>query len=232
MSDFMTNFSAIMRAEIDMLDSVAQNAANTNTTGYRSERSALASTGFADSIRPENGSLSVKSVSEENGSLKVTQRNFDFAIMGQGWFSIEHEDGMRMTRNGSFSVNKDGVLVNGQGLSVMGESGQITEVYSNTEVRADGAILNDGEVVDHLAIVIATQNAHISAMGDGLYLADGVVEKATDYKIIQGALESSNVDTAADMVRLMTVTRHIESLQRAMSSYDDLMNTGINQIGK
>ena len=49
--------------------------------------------------------------------------------------------------------------------------------------------------------------------------------------LVQGALEQSNVDVADETIRLMETTRHLESIQRAISTYDKVLEVGINRIG-
>ncbi len=230
MADYITGLAALMRAEVDSLNSVAQNSSNVNTVGYKAERSAVDSSfnqSLVDSMQV------VKSIDRSSGELKVTGRDFDFALMGDGWFAVKDTDGsVKLTRNGQFQLNSDGVLVNSNMLPVMGSSGEITQLDAGISVSQDGVISLNGSEIDKISVFFPHKDAQLKPETSGLYEIVGEYSEADNYKVIQGALEMSNVDVAADMVRLMETTRHIESIQRAITSYDQLMNVGINQIGK
>ncbi|MOA19363.1 flagellar basal body rod protein FlgG [compost metagenome] len=69
-------------------------------------------------------------------------------------------------------------------------------------------------------------------MGNGLYMSQSEMVPASNYVLHQGMQERSNAALGNDMVRMMEVTRHVESMQRALSSYDGMLESGINQLGK
>jgi flagellar basal body rod protein FlgG len=87
-------------------------------------------------------------------------------------------------------------------------------------------------VVDSLRIVKVADEGALTAVGNGLYMANAPLTNATGFVVYQGAQERPNVDMTADMVRMMEVSRHIESMQRAIVAYDGVLNSGINQLGK
>ena len=58
------------------------------------------------------------------------------------------------------------------------------------------------------------------------------MKNAEQAKVVQGALTGSNVKLETDMTKMIEVSRHIEMMQRAMSAYDDVLDIGINQLGK
>ncbi len=229
MPDLISAMSAVMRAEIESLNTVAQNNANVNTRGYRAQRSVIASENFLEMISTGQNQLDlVHRATNANGSIEITNRAFDLAITGDAWFAIEGPEETLLTRNGKFHVNKENLLVNVDGYSVLGEGGPITVDSLEMNVSASGQILFDSTIADQLQLYASDK---VLPAGNGLYKSGAALEPAENYKIVQGALEKSNVDTSEEMVRLMETTRHIESLQRAMSTYDDLLETGIGEIG-
>lgn len=231
MSDVIMALSEVMRAEINSLNVIANNTANINTVGYRSERAVLNGEKFIKQISGNSEELLARSVELKNGSLSITTRPTDLAIQGNGWFVINTKDGKAITRNGHFTINNDNMLVTKEGHFVQSSKGDIEISSRDFRVLSDGSIMEGGGVSDALMIV-AVDTKNLDSLGNGLYrlgTADVVDSKAV---LVQGALENSNVDTANDMVRLMEATRHVETLQRAMSAYDQLLNTGINQLGK
>ncbi len=231
-SDFIMSISAIMRAEIETLDSIAQNSANTNTPGFKSQRSVLSSETFSALLQSgQNISSDVKSFDASPGKLDVTENPLNLAIVGEGWFLVDSGNEEVLTRNGLFKLDDNGNLVIQQGFPVLGENGRIFLESDNFVVERNGDLLSDGVVIDRLAIYQIDGHA-IESIGNGLYRPTGPVQLMEQANILQGALETSNVDTAADMVRLVETTRHIESLQRAIISYDQMIESAISDLGQ
>lgn len=235
MSDLIMQLAGVMQREIDSLQDVAQNAANANTVAYRASRS-FASMALPDAPEAkttdkfaaiEHGSqLSLK-----DGALQQTGKLTDLALAGNGWFVVQSGQDIRLTRDGRFNINSDGVLVNKAGWKVLGEQGEI-HVPADFKVDAAGVIHGNGNVIDQLRVVKAADDKTLVAEGDGLYSTVSVLLHANSFSVYQGAQERSNVETSADMVRLMEVSRHIESVQRALVAYDSMLSSGINQLGK
>ena len=171
-------------------------------------------------------------VSSKDGPLNVTGVKTDLAIRGNGWFVVETESGPLLTRDGRFRINEEGALIDRRGLPLLAENGSISGLHEQFSVMADGSINIENRAVAKLRIVSVSDSAQLKTKGDGLYEYSGDLVPATGAAVLQGAYESSNVDTAADMMQLMRTTRHIETMQRSMSAYDQILNTGINQLGK
>lgn len=231
MSDLIMQLSDVMQAEVRSLDHVAHNAANLATPGFRSERAVL-SNDFLSRVKSAEPVTAQQSVSLKDGSVSISNVATDLALRGNGWFVVEGGTGPMLTRDGRFQLSADGTLVTRNGYPVLGEDGAISGLDSTMRVSADGSITLNGAVVAKLKLVTPANPAALHAIGEGLYRHDGKFAPATGAVVVQGAYENSNVDTAADMMLLMRTTRHIETLQRSMSAYDQLLNTGINQLGK
>lgn len=156
-----------MIAQQARMDTVANNLANVDQTGYKRDTTLFKA--FPDMIirrenddglgitpagsydsRPFVGKLTTGvEVNEvytqfEQGALEKTENNFDFAIEGKGFFSVLTERGERYTRNGSFTINQDGTLVTHDGYPVLGENGPITVQTNNIMINERGEIqMND-----------------------------------------------------------------------------------------
>lgn len=231
MSELIMQLSEVMRAEVKSLDQLANNAANLSTPGFRSERTALGTDFLRAVAAGQQPSIEAR-VSVREGALQVTGQKTDLAIRGNGWFMLETAEGSVLTRNGRFRLTTEGELVDLTGARVLTESGAIAGLKPGFSVSADGAIRQDDNVVGKLQLASITDISNLRAIGDGKYRYFGELAPAKNAAVVQGAFESSNVDTAADMLLLMRTTRHIETLQRSMSAYDQVLNTGINQLGK
>ncbi|MNO96050.1 flagellar basal body rod protein FlgG [compost metagenome] len=100
------------------------------------------------------------------------------------------------------------------------------------EVDSRGEVLLDEQPVARLNLVRISDPTRLTAVGAGLYQYTGRLTPAQVYVVHQGVQERSNVALGNDMVKIMEVSRHVESMQRALSVYDGLLDTGINQLGK
>lgn len=238
MPDLIVTYSKVMRAEIDRLNLIAQNVANVNSVGYLARTSAIDGSGFLELIAGSSGNSLATSTSREASALAETGINTNIAVVDDAWFVIKKDTGeLHITRSGSFHVNQEGVLRFGNDYTVMGESGEITNVTPEMTVMANGDVLGERGFVDQLRLVKTANAAKIGAVGDGAYrvnMADGHINNVEEggKQVLQGALNTSNVKVGDEMVRLTEITRHIESVQRAMSAYDDMLKSAINELGK
>lgn len=233
--------SQVIQQEFNALKTVSQNTANLNTVGYRSEGvfSTLATASsnnrtFSDIEQRQM----VSYINSNNGSYINTNRALDFALSGKGWFVAANKDGFLITRDGHFHVDKKGYLLTEQGLTVLGKEGQpiIIEEKDLDSLKVDnkGYIhgLNNDIILNQILVVHAESN-DIKAEGNALYSASQVRQiDSNEYQLFQGKLEQSNTMMSQDMVKIMELSRHIESLQRAVNAYDNLLDSGINQLGK
>lgn len=232
MSDLILNLAAVIQREIDVVGGVAQNTANANTVGYKAMRTFSTLSGAASAAPTAADMVIANRVSKMDGMLKFTGRDTDLALSGNAWFVVKTPDGLRLTRDGRFHRAEDGALVNANGWSVMGTQGAIQLGEHAITVGKDGQITADGSVNHRLMLVSINQQAEVRLDKAGLYVTDTPWDEPGQYAVHQGMLEQSNVELGADMVRMMEASRHIESVQRALSAYDNVLSSGINQIGK
>ena len=241
MTDPIMQLAQVIQQEFNALKTISQNTANINTIGYRSENvfSTLSSSlnttkTFSDLAQRQTTSY----LNANNGSFLETNRELDFALSGKGWFVVATNDGFSLTRDGHFHIDKNGYLLTRHGLSVLGKEAKpiiISEKDLDTlKVDSNGNI-NDAEnnVSINQILVVFAESDDIKAEGNALYSASAVKQaEPNEYRIFQGKLEQSNAVMSQDMVKIMELSRHIESLQRAVNTYDNLLDNGINQLGK
>ena len=222
MSQFISAIARYLSNDLRELDAVSQNVANMGTTGYRAER---LRTDFRTGMSAPEPMLDLA-----DGSLDVTGKPLDLAIQGPGFFVVNVDGQPLLTRDGQFHLDASRQLVDPAGHPVLGQSGPITLAHDRVHVDAAGKIVDGNQVVDSLRIVaIGTPDA-LHEMGGGLYTYSGA-EANWNGAIRQGALEHSNVDAGTEMVRLMELTRHAQSVQRAILAYDSAMQDGISHLG-
>jgi len=223
MSTIVSNIAGYLSRDVESLDVISQNVANMRTTGYRTAR-LRADFGVA------SGASAGHTLSLKDGSIDVTGGALDLAIEGNGFFVVSTEAGERLTRNGQLHVDAQGILVDSLGRQVLGDSGPIALDSGAVNIGNDGTISSAGQEVARLRIVGVASSDGLQALGDGLYAYSGT---PADWNgsLHQGALERSNVDPGVEMVRLMELTRHAQSIQHALQAYDAAMQNGISHLG-
>lgn len=229
MSDPVQTISRSLSADVRTLSSVSQNVANMHTPGYRAIRTMPAFLPGPTAEATLSSSVST-AIDERDGVLAQTGNPLDVALRGPGFFVIERGGRYLLARAGAFRSDQDGRLTNAAGDAVMGYSGELRLPAGDVRVARDGQIFVGDIAAGQLQIVAVAEPSRLEPAGDGAYAYDGPLAewKGT---VVQGAIERGNVDAAEETVRLMELTRHAESVQRAISVYDKAMDTGINQIG-
>jgi flagellar basal-body rod protein FlgG len=168
------------------------------------------------------------------GPLEQTGNPLDLALEGNGFFSIQTDQGIRYTRNGAFAINPDGALATDEGDPVMGEGGEIT--IDGSEVRIDGAgtVIVDGTAVDKLRIVTISDLNALRKVGKTLFQLDETQaseETQTYGGVQQGFLEGSNVNAVKAMTELIEVQRGYESYQKMIQTIGEIDTRVIGGVG-
>lgn len=223
MSNIIPGIARYLSNDVDALDVLSQNVANMRTSGYRAERLA---TDFSTGLLENTPTLDLA-----DGHLSTTGHPLDLAIHGPGFFAVDVNGQTMLTRNGQFHLDADQQLVDAAGHPVLGQSGAISLNHPNVHIDATGAITDGKDDVDTLRIVNVDKASSLRDMGDGLYSFSGNDDGQFIGRVQQGALEQSNVDPGEEMVRLMALSRHAQSVQRAIQAYDAALQEGINHLG-
>lgn len=168
------------------------------------------------------------------GSIKVTNCSTDFAIKGKGFFTVAVDGEERYTRDGSFGIDAEGYLVTKEGYRVMGESGEIWIDEGSMEVRSNGDVYVEGEWIDRLKLVDVENPEALMKTGNNLYNTrdEARIRSGIDGEILQGFIESSNVNSVKEMINMLTAYRSYESNQRVVMAYDNMINKAVNEIGR
>ena len=241
-----------MLDEQNRLDILTNNLANADTTGYKKEGCTTQSFDSVYGIKVKD--LTVGGVNENigklslgakigetyrdwsNGSFISTSSNYDFALSGEGMFSISFtnklgEESTLYTRDGSFQMNSEGYLVTKDGDFVLGENGpiQLPTDLSELSVQPTGEIYADGQYIDRFALVNFEDYNYVEAYGENLYRAvDGATFTDATATVNQGYLESSNINVVSEMVDMITIAREFESNQKVMTTIDEMLGKMVN----
>jgi len=233
-SGFYAACTALMGRD-QALDLVANNLANVSTPGFRAQHEVFRAVLASISGRPISGlnqainNYSVLGGSQPDlsqGNIEKTGNDLDLAIQGSGFFVVQSAKNNRVfTRNGNFHVSSKGKLVTADGDLVMGETGTIDIVGGPVNVSPDGTISVNGATAGRIKVVDFPPGTNLSNEGATNYSAPPKTEMpAKRASIVQGSLESSNVNPVASAVELVTLQRYAELMQRALSMFHTDMN--------
>ncbi len=210
------------------------NLANVSTTGFRADLQQFRSMpvfgpghptrAYAMSERP--------AIDFDKGSIVQTGRELDMAIKGDGWIAVQGRDGNEAyTRAGDFRTDANGILTTGAGLVVLGEGGPITippsekieiGVDGTISVRPQGAAPNQLAVVDRIKLVNPPE-AELTKGEDGLIRRENGEPAEADaaVQVVQGYVESSNVNASEALVNIIELSRRFELQVKMMKTADE-----------
>ncbi len=234
---------------------IANNLANVNTTGFKRDRAVfndliyqnLRQVGAQSSENTELPSglmlgTGVKVVATQKehsqGNIVQSGNSLDVAIQGKGYFQVLHPDGnIVYTRDGSFSLTADGVLVTPNGYELQPAMTVPTDATSLT-IGSDGvvSVLQSGDSsptqIGQIELAYFVNPQGLEPIGDNLYRetnASGGVNTAipgndSTGTLIQGALESSNVNVVEELVNMIETQRAYEMNSKAISTTDEMLS--------
>jgi len=221
-------------AKTDALDLTASNVANLNTTGYKAQmefyRSLEAHMGnqrlsALNQAVNDYGVLGGAAVDMKTGEFQKTGNDLDLAVQGSGFFVVQTAAGVRYTRNGNFHTDTAGHLLTATGDRVVGDQGPVELPGGTVTISSDGTISQQGAVVAQLKIVAFKAGTSLVPEGNSYYQAPaGSEQPADDPRLSQGMLESSNLNPIVATVGLITLQRHAQLLEQALSIFHSVFN--------
>jgi len=244
-----------MLAESLRTDVIANNLANADTVGYKKDvavskdfRSLLIRRINDGQDQPVIGSLGTGAMVDEvatnhtTGSMRPTGNNLDLAIEGSGFFAIQTPNGVRYTRNGSFTLSAQGDLVTHDGNRVLGTGGPINLANAKQlSVADDGRIMIREDVqggaadteAGTLQIVSFADERQLVKEGSTLFKANPGAQQAPATVLVRsGSLEQSNVNVVTEMVNMISGYRAYEFNSKAVQAHDELLDKAVNDVGK
>ncbi|MEQ1621386.1 MAG: flagellar basal-body rod protein FlgF [Methylococcales bacterium] len=218
----------------------ANNLANTQTSGFKSDLEQFRSMPVFGAGYPTR----VYAMTEKPGTdlsagaMQTTGAELDVAIKGEGYFAVQGPDGKEAyTRAGDLRVTPEGLLQTGGGLQIIGQNGPIAIPPSEKlTIGGDGTIsiipLGTGNAttlveVDRIKLV-KPDAALVEKRADGLLhlKGDQAIEASADVSVVQGALESSNVNAISAMVEMIELAKNFELQTKVMKNVDE--NSGVS----
>ncbi len=221
---------------------VANNLANMNTTGFKSENMLfeeyISPVGSAESFEFGDRDLSFvlddRTVGNFNvGALETTGNQLDVALQSEGFFAIQTPAGERYTRTGGFTLDPTGQLTTHDGFPVLGEDGPIIfdPDETNISITGDGAISGREGEIGRLRIVTFDDPQQLDRIGNNLFEGANPLLAETP-RVVQFARERSNVDPISEISQMIEVQRAYDQLANIMRQQNDLRETAIQRLGR
>lgn len=206
---------------------VSNNMANMNTAGYKQDdvifTSYLQQTPSAQGIGadPIYFTQDFASYADFNeGAFKETGNDLDVAIRGRGFFCIETNAGERYTRKGQFTLNEDGALTTTEGDIVLSENNApifFAPGEKEIMISESGDVMTENGIIGRLKIANFAQDDKLLKVSGVLFenQADNQVTYSSDNnRLMQGMVESSNVNAIAEMTNLIQIQRSYDYVQQ------------------
>jgi flagellar basal-body rod protein FlgG len=270
-----------MNVQQNRLDEIANNLANVDLNGYKKDTAIQKAFpemlmrrmnddgmykfpfGSVDTA-PIVGTLGTGVETNEvytnftQGPLKQTENDFDLAMEGSGFMTVQTPRGERLTRNGAFLVNSDGYLVTKTGDFVLGENGPIKLKKNNFVIDQDGTVWQNStfaaddkrlvsqaenqweniEKVDKLKIVDVSRKRYLEKQGNSYWRATDesgpaeIIGPDARPKVRQGFVEGANVNAVQEMVEMIEVNRAYDANQKTIQTEDALIGKLWNEVVK
>lgn len=222
------------------LDVVANNVANMNTTGFKSDRLI-----FSEFVAKNAGSLESKPVSFvqdketwtdfSEGPVRQTDNPLNVALVGSGFLAVETPNGISYTRDGRMLVSNDGTLVNTDGDPVLDADAapiMLPNGANNVSIGKDGMISNNGAAVARLGVFANDGPNGMNKLGNSAFQSAAELEPAERPQVLQGMLEDSNVNGISEMTNLINITRTYNHANSISESADELRKLTISKLGR
>jgi len=231
--------AAGMTAQQQRMDTLANDVANVNTTGYKhtrvafrdllytQDRAGVVSSGAGAAATPVGRGFA-------QGALRETGSKLDVAIEGDGFLQVRRADGTTaVTRDGSLRLDPNGRLTTQRGellqpaITVPAGTNQ-----ADISIAADGTVSAADRRLGRIQLVTVRAPQALQSAGDSLFVAtaaSGPAQAMPAGRMVQGALESSNVDLAEAMTQMMESQRSFQMASKAVQMQDQILQIA-NQV--
>ncbi len=229
-----------LRARMESLDMLANNLANTETGGYKTDREFYnlyvgeETAGSADAWPAALPVVEKPWTDFSQGTLRPTGNALDLGLSGKGFFAVDGPGGTLYTRNGNVRVSAAGQLVSAEGYPVrMAGGAKVTiQPSSALQVAPDGTMRQDGQTLGSIELVDFPDPGAVAKQGSSYFRSTQAPQPAASVEVQQGKLESSNVTPAESAVRLVSVMRQFEMLQKAVAMGAQMNRQAVEEVAR
>ncbi len=240
------------------MDTIAHNIANVQTVGYKSldvqfgdlVYDQVANRGIPQTLQAREKPIEIGTGSRvknilhrfKQGILQETSNSFDLAIEGEGFFGVQDENGViLLTRNGAFSQDADGNLVDSQGNHVVMDIYLPLSQFIGEDIAIDerGILTSTDQAgqtfeIGRIPLLDVPDKAMLSSVGENYFSvaiqADiFILDNEQSGKIHQGYLENSSVDLSKELTEMLITQRAYSINTRSIHAADEMWSM-VNQL--
>ena len=232
---------SFMTAQTRALDVTATNLANSGTAGFKAGRVL-----FSDWLARQNGTDGSRGRGpvayvqdratyrdQAPGTLTHTGNPLDLAIAGDGFFTVDTPRGPRLTRAGRFTPQPDGTIADDAGAALLDTAGQrlrLSAADVTLTVTADGALSSENGRIGRIGVVQPGDAMRMQAEGSTDLRSDSATDAVEQPRIVQGALEDSNVHPVIEMTRMMAGLRSFQFAAQFVEAEAGRVQSAIDKI--
>jgi flagellar basal-body rod protein FlgF len=223
-----------MKARMESLDMLANNIANTGTAGFKTDRE------FYGLYQKELPVIEKQWTDFSQGVLTPSGNPLDLGLSGKGFFALNSPTGVVYTRNGQFQISKSNQLQTLEGFTLRNSRDQgkpiVIDPAQAIDIDKAGVIRQGGQEIAQIELGgMDDPSAALKKLGNSYFAMldpSRPAGPAKEAEIQQGTVEQSNVPVADAAVRLVSVMRQFEMLQRAMSVGAEMNKQAVEEVAR
>ena len=237
--------AAAMNATAQWQDLISENLAAASISGARKQEisfanveAGLASNLSGSAVTSYSIPTANTAINFQQGDLRATGNQMDFAVEGPGFFTVQAQDGSKYyTRDGEFQLDSKGQLIDKRGNAVLSTSGPMQFNLNNAgpiTISATGDVSQGDQVKGKLALVEFKDPQKLTPTGTATFEADPTTAQpvpAAKTQVRQGFVEGANTSPTTEMASMITAMRLFESNQKVLQMQSDRMSKAITELG-
>ena len=211
---------------------LANNIANSGTSGFKADQE------FYSVLRDELPIVESRWTDFSQGTVQPTGNPLDLALEGKGFYALKSPAGVVYSRGGSFRISGAGQLSTPEGYTLRNtrNNGQpiVVDPAQVFTVDREGIVRQSGQELGQIEVRDFSDAARSLTKLGASYFSSGTapVAPAEAVTVRQGALEQSNVPVADAAIRLVSVMRQFEMLQRAMAVGAEMNKRAVDDVSR
>ena len=210
-----------MYLQTDIMNVINENIQGFNKVGYQKKVPVVSS--FAEFLG--SNALSQKT-DEEVGRIKITKNPLDLALATEGYFQVLSPNGIKLTRDGRFKMDKNGNILTLQDYKVLSKEGKPLKLSTMPKDIADIKIDKEGTIkyLDKSDLKLHDAGAVSVVSNKGVKLENPDVK--------QGYVEESNVALHEELFNIVPVRRNFEANRQSFIIQNDALTKVIQELGR
>lgn len=222
----------------ERLNTIAHNVANTSTAGFRSEEVKFGT--VLSRVMQDPVAFATSDdmyLSRKAGGFVRTDNQFDTAIQGDAWISVDINGQQVYTRDGRMRVTENGDLQTLNGYSVLDAGGSPITIDPRAGaplIARDGSITQGGRQLGAIGLYRIDESAKLLRAENSGVIPSITPEPALDFSnvgLLQGYIEQANVNPVEEITRLISVQRAFEGITNSMNSTETTLSEAIKALG-